>query len=150
MTRKHVVTAFLLVFGIATLCVGWSLRRSSTRGGDWPTTTAKILDRHMENAGKVQLFYPVVTYSYAIEGKTYTNDRVYAAGRIDSRQPTVQKLLDGLPDPVPIFYDPDDPQDSYILGTSSWMHWILFALGGIVTLVGLGRLLGVFGKGSQP
>ncbi len=143
------MTAVLLVFGIATLCVGWSLRHASTRGDDWPSTTAKILDRHMENAGKVQLFYPVVKYTYAIGGKMYTNDRVYAAGRIDSRAPTVQKLLDGLSDPVPIFYDPDDPQDSYILRTSSWMHWIMFALGGITALVGIGRLVGVLGKGNS-
>jgi hypothetical protein len=148
MTRPRMLTAFLLVFGIATLCVGWSLRHASTRGNDWPSTTAKILDRHMENAGKVQLFYPVVKYSYTIGGKAYTNDRVYAAGRIDSRAPTVQKLLDELPDPVPIFYDPDDPQDSYILRTSAWMHWILFALGGITTLVGLARIGGMFTRGT--
>lgn len=147
MTAKHVVTAVLLVFGIATLIVGWSVRRSSLRGDDWPSTNAKILDRHMENAGKRQLFYPVVKYRYTVGGKAYTNDRVYATGRIDSRAPTVQELLDGLPDPVPIFYDPDDPQDAYILRTSSWMHWIMFALGGITTLVGIARLVATFTKG---
>lgn len=137
------VIGFLYLFfgGLAF----WGARyfsRELRRTRDWPTVPGKILERGIgDPIGAGRSYMPRVKYAYTVGGREFTNDQVYVIRRTGSLAPTVRKLVDGLPDPVPVHYNPQDPAQSYLL-TNSWgTYWLLVAVGVLALFLGLGQVL---------
>ncbi len=97
------------------------------------------------SAGDTSSSVPEVKYSYAVGGTNYVNDQVYLVGRIGGSEDQIQRLLDDLPDPVPVHYNPQDPEKSYLLLTPGSGAWLLLAAGVFAILFALVFLLSALG-----
>ena len=84
---------------------------------------------------------PYVKYQYEVEGKKFINDQVYLIKRTGGLHDKIQKLVDELPDPVPVHYDPKNPGDSFLIVNPTGTKWLLFGAGALGLLMGLAQLL---------
>jgi len=128
----------------------WMARRVSrdirSRRG-WPTVPGKILERRVGDAmGQGRTYMPHVKYTYSVDGKEYSNDQVYLIRRTGNLADVIQKLVDGLPDPVPVRYDPKEPKQSYLLVNPMGTVWIVLGFGILAVVMGLLQLLVALGK----
>lgn len=140
----------MLFFGAVGIWAALSVSQALRRTRDWPTANGAILERGVGEAmSQSHTFMPHVKYRYEVNGKTFTNDQVYAIRRTGNLAPKVKELVDGLPDPVPVFYDPDDPSQSFLIRNSAASYWLLIAFSIFVCLLGCATLItAIFGKKS--
>ena len=147
-----------LIFGAIALSVAVSLFRRVRDERDWPTVPVEILERGVgpkpgsmllpgEPARATFRHYPHVTYRYAVAGQEYVNDRLYLVGRAYGAGRVMRRLVDRLPDPVPVHYDPADPARSYLLAPPSWSVWVPVAVGAAALPFGLLQLVVALLKG---
>jgi hypothetical protein len=131
-----------LVVGILAVGFGVHVFGKIRRERGWPTVPGKILERGVGGAmGRGRTYMPHAKYTYSVSGKSYTNDQVYLIRRTGGLHDKMQQLVDGLPDPVPVHYDPNDPKQSYLLTNPMGTVWILVVFGVITTLWALAQLL---------
>jgi hypothetical protein len=138
-----VIYGFLFLFfsGLAFWAAG-HFSRELRRTADWPTVPGKILERGVgEPMGAGRAHLPRVKYAYTVDGKEYTNDQVYVIRRTGNLADAVRKLVDGLPDPVPVHYNPANPAETWLIANSWGMFWLLIAVGLLAAFLGLGKLL---------
>ena len=91
-----------------------------------------------------------VKYTYTVDGKSYTNDQVYSIRGTGGLADKVRRLVNDLPDPVPVFHDPKNPEASYLLLNPTGTGWIAGTLGVIAGLLGLLMFLaGLAGKATR-
>lgn len=96
----------------------------------WPAAPGKILERGiepMQTSGR--LFSPKIKYRYTADGKDYVGERVYLTGRVGWMQSTAQRVVDALPDPIPVHYNPQDPSEAYVLKVSRVYFWLALIIG---------------------
>lgn len=143
----------LLTLLVGFLSVGFGIHVLSKirRERGWPTVPGKIMDRGVGEAmGHGRTYMPHVKYTYAVGGKDYTNDQVYLIRRSGGLKDKMQELVDGLPDPVPVHYDPQDPARSYLLTNPMITVWIMFGFGILSVLWALAQLLVFWTGGGKP
>lgn len=142
MTTLLLLAALTLAFGALAL---WGWRRVSRdvrRGRRWPTVPGTILERGVGlPMSQARVHMPLVRYSYVVDGADYENDQVYLIRRTGNLREVIQRLVDGLPDPVPVHYDPADPAESFLLVNPRSTSWILLAFGIGALLLGLMQLV---------
>jgi hypothetical protein len=130
-----------IAFGLLGI---WGARRVSRevrRRRGWPTAPGTILERGVGPAMGDGAFVPLVRYAYTVGGREYVNDQVYVIRRTGMLARGVRRLVDGLPDPVPVHYNPADPADSYLLAQPRSSFWLAAGFGAVATAVGLLMLL---------
>jgi hypothetical protein len=120
-----------LFFGATAL---WFARRVYTEiraGRDWPTVPGTILERGIGEPMKAhgRMFLPHVKYTYSVAGAVHTNDQVYQVRNSGGYPTRIRKLVDSLPNPVPVHYDPTDPSRSYLVANPTSIVWILVIFG---------------------
>jgi hypothetical protein len=146
----------LLLGAVGTAAsVSWSRKAKAVRS--WPTVPGRILDRGLADhrGGKLsphlvmgpRTYVPYVKYAYSVDGRDYVNDRVYfgasatVAARGGRGAEAATRFVEGLPDPIPVRYDPRDPAQSFLLILPRWTYWLLEAIGIAMILAGLLALL---------
>ena len=143
MTTSLLYAALTLAFGALAL---WGARRVSRDirlGREWPTVPGWILERGVGepiNAGN-RSYMAHVQCKCTIDGADYDNDQVYLIRRTGRRSDVIQRLVDELPNPVPVHYDPGDPSSSYLVVNPLSTYWILLFFGIGALLLGLLQLL---------
>src|SRR6185503_4917611 len=138
-----------LIYGLLFLffCVlaFWAARyfsRELRRTRDWPTVPGRILERGVgEPMGTGRTYMPRVRYAYRVDGKEYTGDQVYVIRRTGNLPGAVQKLVDSLPDPVTVHYNPQNPTQTWLIANSWGMFWLLLAVGLLALFLGVGQIL---------
>jgi hypothetical protein len=141
-----------LFFGAVALSVAFSLSRRVRDERDWPTVPGEILERGVgfspgstippgEPVRATFRYYPYVKYRYSVAGKEYINDRLYLVGQTYGGGGVMRRLVERLPSPVPVHYDPENPARSYLLVTSRWPVWTAVVFGTGAFLCGLLGLL---------
>lgn len=106
------------------------LRRDVRRTRNWPTAPGKILERGiepMQTSGR--LFSPKIKYAYLAGGEEYVGERVYLTGRVGWMPSTAQRVVNAMPDPIPVFYNPQDPAEAYVLKVSPAYFWVSLIMG---------------------
>jgi hypothetical protein len=106
------------------------MRRDSRKSRDWPTVPGKIEERGieaMQTDGRS--FTPKVSYSYTVAGTQYGGQQVYRTGRVGSTKPSAQRLVEGLPDTIPVHYNPENPSEAFLLPNPNFLFWIAAAFG---------------------
>lgn len=148
---KLVYAGLFLFFGAVALWAAFRVSGDIKRNRGWPTTPGKILERRVgEPMGtRGRSFLPYVRYTYVVDGKEYTNDQVYLIRRTGGMHDKMQRLVDGLPDPVPVHYDPKDPAQSYLLVNPTRTQWILVAFGVLALVMALAQVL-IYWHKKQP
>ena len=133
-----------LLYLTASLFAFWfALRLSSEIRAkrDWPTTPGRILERGVGKLIAHNSYLAHVKYAYRVGEKEHTNDQVYLIRQTGQPSKTVQRLVDGLPDPVPVRYDAGNPADSYLIANSMALFWILLGVGILALLVAIMQLV---------
>ena len=149
--KSYVIAGLFLFFGVVALWASFRVSGDIKSKRGWPTVPGKILERRVgEPMGtRNRSFLPYVKYSYTVDGKAYTNDQVYLIRRSGGMASTIQKLVDGLPDPVPVHYNPKNPADTYLVVNPTGTSWTLLAFGALAILMGLGQLLIIWSKKTR-
>jgi hypothetical protein len=141
-SRGVIIGALYLFFGGLAFWGARYFSRELRRTRDWPTVPGRILERGVGEAlGASRSYMPHVKYAYSVDGKDFTNDQVYVIRRTGTLAPAVRNLVDGLPDPVPVHYNPQNPSESYLLANSWGTYWLMVAVGVLALFLGLGQLL---------
>ena len=132
-----------LAFGVLALWAGRRMYRDIARGRAWPTVPGRILERGVgaPMAAQSRSFLPFVKYSYTVGERDYVNDQVYLLRQSGGWASKMQQLVDGLPDPVPVHFDPLDPAQSYLLINPLGTVWILLVFGLGALGLGLSQVL---------
>lgn len=139
-----------LYFGGSALATWLALHISVARrkARDWPTVPGRILERGVSGAGR--FWSPHVKYAYSVADQEYISERLHLVGKVRGLESKVRRLVDGLPDPVPVHYDPQDPRQSYLLTISTgWIIFIVavavfaFLMGFMLLVIAVGRSAGV-------
>ena len=134
-----------LLFLFFSALAFWAARyfsRELRRTRDWPTVPGRILERGVgEPMGAGRTYMPRVRYAYRVDGKEYTGDQVYVIRRTGHLPDAVQKLVDSLPDPVTVHYNPRDPTQTWLIANSWGVFWLLLAVGLLALFLGVGHIL---------
>ncbi|MUL76859.1 DUF3592 domain-containing protein [Mycolicibacterium sp. CBMA 226] len=102
-----------------------------------PTPASLGREGHWGSGGNYQ---PKVTYSYVVDGVAYRSDR-WSYGSEGLKRSVAERVLATVPDDVTVYYDPADPQQSYLQTASPTIGYALFAGGTAVLLVTLVTIL---------
>ncbi len=101
-------------------------------------------------AGKVDYFYPAISYSYIVAGKTRTSSSIWPYPHTTDRDES-KKLLRDFPAGVMTvaYVDPANADEVYLLREySSKPFWA--AAGAVIALsVGIGGMIGIIGAGRK-
>lgn len=132
-------TAGLTVaFGALALWVATRMRRDARRIRGWQTCPGRILERGIEPlAGTGQSFTPKIRYSYSVAGKEYVGANVYRTGRVGRLKGAATRLVNALPDPIPVHYNPENPEEAYLLTVPGFLYWLTVGFGICAVVWGL-------------
>jgi Protein of unknown function (DUF3592) len=136
-----------LAFGALALWAGRRMHKDIVRGRAWPTTDGRILERGVgaPMAAQSRSYLPRVRYSYTVGERDFVNDQVYLHRQSGGWASKVQLLVDGLPDLVPVHFDPQDPARSFLLVNPLGTVWLLLVFGIGATVMGLLQVLVALG-----
>ncbi len=126
-----------IFFGFLALWGAARIRGAIRRARNWLTIPGNILERGVGEpmAGPGRGYLPRVRYSYTVQGKQYENDQVFSVRGTGGTSTQMRKLVDSLPDPIPVHYNPGNPAESCLL---------LNRMGSYRLLVGFGALAFLF------
>ena len=136
---------FLLVLSCGALAAGWGYVRTARRMRGFATTRGTVIARELATLtggyregrwGKGGNYRPKVTYTYVVDGVTYTSDRSSYAAR-GFKQSVAEQQLAALPDEVDVHYDPAAPGEAYLETHSPTVGYGLVAGGGLGGLIAL-------------
>ncbi|QLG49322.1 DUF3592 domain-containing protein [Natrinema halophilum] len=164
---KQQVIGLVLILVAAGLLGGAVLGPFSTyqEVQGYETAEATIISSGMESAteqedGETETeYYPRVEYEYSVDGTSYTDNRVFHASQIENEpgelrgkefdsQGDARDIVDSYPDgdTASVFYDPADPDVSYLQDPSTDLL-VTTAIMGLMGLVfggiGIGGTLGL-------
>jgi hypothetical protein len=148
MNSDMALALLTLFIGVTTTWVARYVYRELRINRRWPTVPGKILERGVGDPlpGMTRVYLPIVKYSYSVGGRDYTNDQVYLIRKTGNLAPVIRQLVDSLPDPVPVHYDPQDPSRSYLLVNPMQTVWVIYGFAALAIILGLLRLLVIWTK----
>ena len=129
-----------LSFGAA----GWYHRRVYAKS-KWPTTLGKLVERGVARAPN-GYFTAVVKYRFVVGGKEHDGDTLWALATTTRRQAVMRQIVDKLPDPVTVHYDPADPQRSFLVVNPRGYFWLLIGVGALAALMSVVWLVDALAK----
>ena len=141
---------FGLLVGTVGVVTGVTLLKRRTQFNHWKTTGGRVIERGTYQPDIPMLsapafrYAPFVKYQYEIEGKEFVSNSILPK-RIQSPQHSTikwaQKKAESFPDEVMVYYNPEDPSESYLVQTSKATLYTVITASGLVVLVGLAFLL---------
>jgi len=143
-------TIFLLVLSLAVLAVGLSFVRTAKRMRTFTTTRGRVVERELALVGGDQTegrwgrgggYRPKVTYTYEVDGTSYTSDRSGLVHR-GLKKTLAEEALAAIPDEVDVYYDPAAPQEAFLETSTPRVGRFLIAGGGCGVVLSLLILLG--------
>ncbi|MEW6030954.1 MAG: DUF3592 domain-containing protein [Chloroflexota bacterium] len=129
-----VVGFFFFVFNAVFLGILFFMRRKTAIVSQWPsatgTVTASYLERRRSSNNRGFVNYPVVQYSYQVNGQTYAGTKLAPGPEVGgSGAPgVVARYPAGAQ--VTVYYDPQNPSDA-VLERNAPAQWILWLVLGI-------------------
>jgi hypothetical protein len=126
----------ILFFSLLLLGIGlifWQGERISTslQKRQWPTIIAEITK---SNVVGTRAFHPVITYQFNINNNIYRNNTNLSTpgfGGKRSRHDTAETIIKEFPQgkKVKIYYNPQNPQESYMRIGPYWSDFVQFSFG---------------------
>lgn len=150
---------FMIIFGLIFFAVGAAMLVIAIIQGNkakaaeaWPTIPGVVLSsglqehRHYDSEDQSTSinYEPQVIYQYSIMGQNYQSNHI-AFGSMQYDYNTAFKKIQPYPQgaPVTVHYNPTDPSNA-VLETKSAGGVLLYILGGIFILIGIGVPIGSF------
>ena len=142
----------VLLFGGVFVFLGFGVILHGTEsllGGsasqDWPTVDGQIISSTVETihtSGDSTRYYAVVEFEYSVDGTSFQGDRVYFGMQPTTHRSTAEDISRrySVGRIVPVFYDPEDAQNSVLEPGASNLSWMGIGVG-ILFVLFAGRLL---------
>jgi uncharacterized protein DUF3592 len=136
---------FLLVLGVAAAVGGVIMLSTSLKTRGWPVASGRIIEKTVGSSTTTgasrpgRYFEPKVKYTYSVEGKTYTGQRIGPATAAYDED-KAKRVVSELPDTVEVHYNPRDPSDAYLEPSSYGLAAIALITGIVCLLIGAGLL----------
>lgn len=150
-----------LIFGIIFLGVGiglsywgYGMLQEAKASSDWPSVTGTIVSSdvssHRSTSGsgskkKTSTVYePVITYTYKVDGKSYTSDRITTGDYSSSSSKRAYRIANKYQEgsDTKVYYNPDEPYLSVLEPGTTFMSYLPFGMGLLFGFVGVMTFLG--------
>ncbi|QIF01471.1 DUF3592 domain-containing protein [Roseimicrobium sp. ORNL1] len=147
-----IFTLLFILAGLGLLVLGVVRYREGKASNSWTEVPAKVESADMgrtKNKTAGSRYHAHVTYTYEVQGVSYTSRRVGLAGQESGSENHAQSLLKQYPvgSTVKAYYDPTRPEKAVLIrgvGSSVWTVFVVglvfLGMGGYLTLRGLTRL----------
>ncbi len=147
--KQKIYAAVTVFLGIASIIAACTTTSDIRRKSGWSAVEGTVLERHLEPGRRAWRKEPRVVYAYVVDGKSYKNDQVFMLPHTDGDEAEMRNLVDSeIPAKPQVYYDPDEPAQSYLIASSKLWFYILLPVGIVLVLVGLIILVG--GKPHEP
>lgn len=135
-----------LIGGLLALFGTRALRRAAS-ARDWPSVDGEIIASYIHESrgskGKT-MYRPVVRFSYDVQGKTYTSERVRFGGAVSTswRSPA-DRMVGAYPmgQHCRVFHDPMDHAEACLQPGAGWVHYLVAGIGYLLAFIGTSILL---------
>jgi hypothetical protein len=144
------VKILVLIVACGAIAAGYGYVRAARRMRFYRTVEGDVVGREVAvvpgsaggegTGGSGGRYSPKVTYTYVVDGVSYTSDRWSFAGNGLKRSVAEQQLA-AVPDRVTVFYDPNAPAQAYLHTHTPRVGYALLMGGAIAALAALGSLL---------
>jgi hypothetical protein len=135
-----IVGGILVIAGPILLFYAWQSGKDGRASETWPTAKGKITEAEFWDSQSVlgQHFEAKVRYTFVVDGKTYTGDRIKVGGKATSNQADAKADMKryGLDARTEVRYDPSDPSRC-TLETGAGGGTIIAVVGPTILIVGL-------------
>jgi hypothetical protein len=132
--------------GIAAIFFGIRNRKKATESLNWPETKGTVTESAVKKdydtdaeGFTTTTYVPEINYQYEVNNVTFTNQRISFGGTTSySSQKKAEQALSQYPlnATVPVFYNPDNPDDSVLVkGTKGTM--LLIILGAVFVTISI-------------
>ncbi len=101
---------------------------TAIRVNSWPTADATITRSELESEflGKMQ-YTAQIEYSFSVGGKNYSSSKVRTRGTSNRHKTDIMAVLEKFPlgAKAPVYYNPLDPNESYLEASGDIVNWII-------------------------
>ena len=144
--KRQLIGAFVLVISAFAVWFGLSAGLMDFRVGRWPTVEATVISKEVvrsdrsAGAGPAARFELRVRYRYSVGGREQTSEAVHPVLRLYTRE-DADRALEALGESPRAYYDPAQPDRSFLLPGSPVLPFTMAFFGMLAGLVGVGMLL---------
>jgi len=145
----YIIIIFCLVIGFMSLFYGIKLFRTWLTIKSWTKVRAKVLNKTVADKKLTKATRRpkrvVVEYSYELNSKSYTNDKVFLAELLNGEkgfsQQSAEAFLKTVPDEIYIYADPKKPGQAVMFADGLALYILMIFLGCGVFCAGLLKMM---------
>jgi len=147
----NLAAAVFFLLGLGVSYFGYRLIRKARASAEWPAAQGKIesstvdVEREREEDSDGDIHYetkyiPNIVYQYQVDGMDFMGDKISFGGTSNSNQTWAYKMRDQYPEgsEVAVYYDPENPQDAVLQPGAKGSTYIIFVLGVVFAILGVG------------
>jgi len=135
----------LSLVGVVTVISSARSMRQAGRSESWPGVQGRIIESRVDKRTEVDYdspadrtaYIPVVRYTYSLQGKEYTGDRI--AFGVKNRNPNpASEVVNRYPvdKQVMVYYNPEKPEQA-VLEQASGSGWLQIGIGIVLFFAGI-------------
>jgi len=144
---------FGLIIAIVIIWNSFVQWANISRLNSWKAADGRIVERgafrvtHANRGPSALQHSPLVRYVYQADGLEFTSDAILPKHIQLPERSTVewaQARADSFPDHLTVYYNPENPSDSFLVPVSRKTFYIMMIAGPIVAMISLFLLIGGF------
>ena len=135
-----IILILFILGGLITTIWGWGMIARGKRTLHWPAVEG-VIEQSQPSAEGDDLF-PRIAFSYTVSGRRYERNMEFPSGTHPSPSfaaSYVNKYPEGAR--VLAYYNPEQPDQATLEPGLARDDWLIFVLGIVVTLIGVGFLI---------
>lgn len=141
--KEVLIGIFLCILGFFCLWAALKMLKLKRKLRGWKKIKATVLSKTVEerkilSGTDLNNFRISVEYQYEVDGKFYTNNIFYAEeienAEVSMLKRMAQKKIDTLQQEIIVFYNPNNPQESYTIHKNLLFAYLLLLFGAIMIL----------------
>ena len=141
----RIIGFVFMFFGGMLIRTASATEKKSGEALTWSRAQGEVLSSSIKRSpsGSKPRFRAHVSYRYSVNGQEFENDTVFLGGRVATLKKKAQATSDhySVGSSVTVYYDPANPNDSYLENTPQGLGFQKFA-GAVGILLGLLFLMG--------
>ena len=134
-----VVSAVLALVGGGLLFIGIRSKRAAQASRAWSSTQGTVDSSQVIASGsqRSKWYKAQVTYTFKVNGQSYTSDKVFFGDARSSSMPKEQRVADRYKAgaPVEVFYNPQQPQEAVLERRTGGTTVVYLILGSVLLLL---------------
>ncbi|MCP1291917.1 MULTISPECIES: DUF3592 domain-containing protein [Chromobacterium] len=144
---EKVIALLVIAIGVAVSAYLWQQSAKAQQAAGWPSVAGKIVSSEVDwrharggDSSDRREYRAIVRYEYRVADGVHRAERLrfpnpgYGSSDEQARE-IVQRYPAGKT--VPVFYNPQNPEEACLEPGKHWSAWLAQAVGALVVLVGL-------------